>query len=80
MFTILKVRENLSDYDTDPGWYENPPGTQATTATDAALRRDSIAADGSGAPKAPAGAMKSWQQAPGRGTGEGSGHGHQGDH
>lgn len=28
MFTILKVRENLTSYD-DPGWYENPPGTQA---------------------------------------------------
>jgi hypothetical protein len=30
MFTILKVRERLSSYDEDPGWYEHPPGTQAT--------------------------------------------------
>jgi FtsP/CotA-like multicopper oxidase with cupredoxin domain len=74
MFTILKVRENLSDYDTDPGWYENPPGTQATNATDDALRRNSIATDGSSAPKAPPAAMKSWQQSPGRGTSPGSGH------
>ena len=29
MFTILKVRENLSNYDEDPGWYETPAGTLA---------------------------------------------------
>ena len=29
MFTIFKVRENLTSYD-DPGWYENPPGTLAS--------------------------------------------------
>ncbi|MCI0364479.1 MAG: multicopper oxidase domain-containing protein [Phycisphaerales bacterium] len=63
MFTILKVRENLSDYDTDPGWYENPPETQASLATDDALERSEIAGDGSSAPKAPPAAMKSWQQA-----------------
>jgi hypothetical protein len=30
MFSVVKVREGLSagDY-ADPGWYENPPGTQA---------------------------------------------------
>ena len=30
MFSVVKVREGISagDY-TDPGWYENPPGTQA---------------------------------------------------
>ena len=28
MFTILKVRDDLSSYE-DPGWYENPPGTVA---------------------------------------------------
>jgi hypothetical protein len=30
MFSVVKVREGLSagDY-SDPGWYENPPGTQA---------------------------------------------------
>ncbi len=27
MFTILKVRDNLTSYDADPGWYDNPPGT-----------------------------------------------------
>ena len=30
MFTILKVREGITSYD-DPGWYQNPPGTVATT-------------------------------------------------
>ena len=30
MFSVVKVREGISagDY-SDPGWYENPPGTQA---------------------------------------------------
>jgi hypothetical protein len=30
MFSVVKVREGIAagDY-TDPGWYENPPGTQA---------------------------------------------------
>jgi hypothetical protein len=30
MFSVVKVRQGISagDY-TDPGWYENPPGTQA---------------------------------------------------
>ena len=30
MFSVVKVREGLeaNDYG-DPGWYENPPGTQA---------------------------------------------------
>jgi manganese oxidase len=39
MFTIVKVRENLSTYD-DPGWYENPPGTLASLADEGELRRD----------------------------------------
>ena len=39
MFTILKVRENLTTYD-DPGWYENPPGTLASLANNEELRRD----------------------------------------
>jgi manganese oxidase len=43
MYTNLKVRENLTDYDTDPGWYVNPPGLQATNATTAELQRDGIA-------------------------------------
>ncbi len=41
MFTILKVREHLESYD-DPGWYANPPGTQADRASDDDLRRDGI--------------------------------------
>jgi manganese oxidase len=39
MFTILKVRENLTSYD-DPGWYENPPGTLATLASNEEMQRD----------------------------------------
>lgn len=41
MFTILKVRDRLKNYD-DPGWYSNPPGTLALAATDADLKRDGI--------------------------------------
>ncbi len=41
MSTILKVRESLADYD-NPGWYDHPPGTVASTATPAQLRRDGI--------------------------------------
>jgi FtsP/CotA-like multicopper oxidase with cupredoxin domain len=29
MFTIVKVRDKLASYDTDPGWYQHPPGTMA---------------------------------------------------
>jgi len=39
MFTILKVRENLTSYD-DPGWYDNPPGTLAALAGNEELQRD----------------------------------------
>ena len=39
MFTILKVRENLTSYD-DPGWYETPPGTLASLATQEDMQRD----------------------------------------
>jgi manganese oxidase len=28
MFTVVKVRDGLKNY-SDPGWYENPPGTVA---------------------------------------------------
>jgi manganese oxidase len=41
MFTILKVRENLTG-DGDPGWYDNPTGTLAQTATSAELAHDGI--------------------------------------
>jgi len=39
MFTIVKVRENLTSYD-DPGWYETPPGTLASLASNDELQRD----------------------------------------
>lgn len=42
MFTILKVRDTLKNYETDPGWYHAPPGTQATLATAEDLSRDAI--------------------------------------
>jgi FtsP/CotA-like multicopper oxidase with cupredoxin domain len=61
MFTILKVREHLSSYDEDPGWYETPSGTLATLAAPDALRHNGIADDASTASRAPAAAMKSWQ-------------------
>ncbi len=41
MFTILKVRDGLKGYG-DPGWYENPAGTLATTAAADDLRRDGV--------------------------------------
>ena len=41
MFTIVKVRDGATGYD-DPGWYENPPGTQADLAKPEDLRRDGI--------------------------------------
>jgi manganese oxidase len=39
LFTIVKIRENLTSYD-DPGWYENPPGTLASLASNDELQRD----------------------------------------
>jgi hypothetical protein len=45
MFTILKVREQLSSY-ADPGWYDAPPGTQAAAAASAELTRDGIDVEG----------------------------------
>ncbi len=41
MFTILKVRDEVSGYG-DPGWYKNPTGTTARVATAEELRRDGI--------------------------------------
>jgi FtsP/CotA-like multicopper oxidase with cupredoxin domain len=41
MFTILKVRDHLANYD-DPGWYANPAGTVAVAATSQELVRDGI--------------------------------------
>jgi FtsP/CotA-like multicopper oxidase with cupredoxin domain len=42
MFSILKVREGLTDRDRDPGWYENPKGTVASKALADELKRDGI--------------------------------------
>jgi manganese oxidase len=42
MFTILKVRESLTSYDADPGWYKNPAGTVAGVASAADLTKDGI--------------------------------------
>jgi FtsP/CotA-like multicopper oxidase with cupredoxin domain len=39
MFTVLKVRENLDNYD-DPGWYQHPPGTVSSIASAEELQRD----------------------------------------
>jgi FtsP/CotA-like multicopper oxidase with cupredoxin domain len=41
LFTILKVRENITSY-TDPGWYSHPPGTVASPASEDDLKRDNI--------------------------------------
>ncbi|MCF6199091.1 MAG: copper oxidase [Hyphomicrobiaceae bacterium] len=41
LVTVFKVREELASYD-DPGWYNAPKGTTATTATRSDLRRDGI--------------------------------------
>ena len=43
MFTVLKVRDNLTSYE-DPGWYDNPPGTVARQATAVELRADGVQA------------------------------------
>ena len=46
MFTILKVREGVTDEqladNADVDWYENPPGTVASPAANDALARDGI--------------------------------------
>ena len=41
MFTVLKVREDLPNYE-DPGWYKHPPGTVADIASEDDLKRDGI--------------------------------------
>jgi hypothetical protein len=41
LFTVLKVRENLENYE-DPGWYQHPPGTVAAIAKPEELKRDAI--------------------------------------
>ena len=41
MFTLLKVREGLTNYD-DPGWYRHPSGSVSEPATSEEMRRDGI--------------------------------------
>ena len=41
MVTVVKVRDKLTG-DTDPGWFEHPPGTVALEASDEDLARDNI--------------------------------------
>jgi hypothetical protein len=41
MFTVLKVRDEITSFE-DPGWYENPPDTQARPATGPELEADGI--------------------------------------
>jgi hypothetical protein len=63
MFTILKVREHLESYDRDPGWYAPPPGTLSLPASGDVLERNGIDGEGTNAPRAPAAAKGSWEQA-----------------
>jgi hypothetical protein len=42
MYTNIKIREKIDDYNIDPGWYERPPGTVASLALADDLRRDGI--------------------------------------
>jgi len=44
MFTLLKVRDNLTSY-ADPGWYQSPAGELASLASAADLARDGVALD-----------------------------------
>lgn len=41
LMQILKVRPGITRF-TDPGWYENPPGTEARLATAQELARDGV--------------------------------------
>ena len=47
LFTIIKVRDQLTSYDSDPGWYRHPAGTVAVKASDSELVRDGIVVDAS---------------------------------
>jgi len=42
MATIFKVREKIEAYDKDPGWYNNPEGTEAKKASLQEMDRDGI--------------------------------------
>ena len=36
----IKIRDHLESYDKDPGWFEKPPGTLVTNATEEDMERD----------------------------------------
>ncbi len=40
MFNVLKVREKLTSYDEDPGWYQHPKGEVASLASNEEMQRD----------------------------------------
>ena len=40
MYTNIKIREQIENYDIDPGWYQMPAGTQARRADPAQMQRD----------------------------------------
>jgi manganese oxidase len=40
MYTNMKIREHLENYEQDPGWYQMPAGTQAVRADAAQTQRD----------------------------------------
>ena len=42
MFTVLKVRDEIPADGSDPGWYQNPPGTVSVAASETDLKRDGI--------------------------------------
>ena len=42
MYTNVMVRPRPVDVDRDPGWYENPPGTQAQAVTPERAARDGV--------------------------------------
>ena len=42
MYTNVKVRPKPVDVDADPGWYANPPGTQAQAVTPEQAARDGV--------------------------------------
>lgn len=42
LVTVIKVRAGITSY-ADPGWFENPPGTEARKASPEELTRDGVA-------------------------------------
>jgi hypothetical protein len=52
MYTNIKVREKVDDYNVDPGWYQRPEGTFATLAFADDLQRDLGFTPDSAPPKA----------------------------